>query len=321
MGSEYKCKICQNKIENIPYSIKEMMEGTREVFEYFECTKCNTLQISKTPFNIADYYKDSYYSFSAEIVDRDIYPVRLIKSLRYKFALEWNFGYVRKYIFRKCLIYKWLDLLRVRRDFSILEVGCGNGHFLCWLANEGFTKLTGVDPYLTKSMEYENGVKLFNKTIFDLSEKFDLIILNHVFEHMENPLEAMAQIKNILAYNGKILLRIPVFDTYAWRRYGVNWVQIDAPRHLFIYSTKSMKLICDLFGLNIMHIEYDSNEFQFWGSEQYLRNIPLADPSSWIKNSKKSMFSKKQIKFYKEKSDELNTLHDGDMACFIISSR
>ena len=40
-----ECRICNNPENNKSYFIREMYIGTREEFEYFECSKCGCLQI------------------------------------------------------------------------------------------------------------------------------------------------------------------------------------------------------------------------------------------------------------------------------------
>ena len=107
-------------------------------------------------------------------------------------------------------------------------------------------------------------------------------------------------------------------DKWAWREYAENWVQIDAPRHFYIYSEQSMRYICNLYNLVVTGVYYDSDVFQFWGSIQNQKNIPLNDNRSWVVNKKTSIFTEKEIDFYKKKSQELNLAFDGDQACFLI---
>jgi SAM-dependent methyltransferase len=45
---------------------------------------------------------------------------------------------------------------------------------------------------------------------------------------------------SLLACKGIIVVRIPAVSSYAWERYGVAWMQLDAPRHFFLHSPKSM---------------------------------------------------------------------------------
>ena len=68
----------------------------------------------------------------------------------------------------------------------------------------------------------------------------------------------------------------------------------------------------------ILDVIYDSGELQFWGSEQYLQNIPLISEESFSRSLTKSIFSQQQIHDFKEKTKKLNKEKRGDMAAFIF---
>jgi len=318
MNNIYKCNICQNELNNVRYYVREMMYGSRKKYEYQLCSNCNTLQLKNNDKDIQKYYPKDYYSYSNNIVDQNAFLIKQAKLIRYKLVLEWKESFISKIIKRKIPLYNYLSLSNVSKSSSILEIGCGNGSLLCWLANEGFEKLVGIDPYIDKDIYYKNGVSIYKKYLSDISGKYDIIILNHVFEHFENPHTEIISLKKLLNDNGKIIIRTPVMDKWAWREYAENWVQIDAPRHFYIYSEQSMRYICNLYNLVVTGVYYDSDVFQFWGSIQNQKNIPLNDNRSWVVNKKTSIFTEKEIDFYKKKSQELNLAFDGDQACFLI---
>ncbi|GBD90738.1 hypothetical protein BMS3Abin04_01457 [bacterium BMS3Abin04] len=63
---------------------------------------------------------------------------------------------------------------------------------------------------------------------------------------------------------------------------------------------------------------YDSDAYQFWGSEQYLKGIPMRDKRSYYENHEQSIFTKEQIKQFEVKATELNKKGEGDAACFYL---
>jgi hypothetical protein len=97
---------------------------------------------------------------------------------------------------------------------------------------------------------------------------------------MWDPVKVLKDLSRILNNNRYILIRIPVIDSYVLGKYQENWVSLDAPRHLFLHTVKSIRLIAEKAGLEIKKIVYDSDEFQFWGSEQYLKSIALRGKGS-----------------------------------------
>ena len=58
-----KCRLCGDEAEHKVFYVKEMFFGTGEEFTYFECDKCQCIQIWEIPENIGKFYGEGYYSF------------------------------------------------------------------------------------------------------------------------------------------------------------------------------------------------------------------------------------------------------------------
>jgi hypothetical protein len=71
-------------------------------------------------------------------------------------------------------------------------------------------------------------------------------------------------------------------------------------------------------GLRLDSVAYDSTGFQFWGSEQYIHDIPLESERSYSKDAAHSQFSADQIAAYEAKARDLNTRRLGDQAAFYL---
>ena len=108
-------------------------------------------------------------------------------------------------------------------------------------------------------------------------DEWDMVTFHHSFEHMANPAEVLTAAFRLLCPGGRCLIRIPTVSSSAWEQFGVHWVQLDAPRHLFLHSVRSMTLLAGAAGFLLERITYDSNHFQFSASQGYLRGIPLKD--------------------------------------------
>lgn len=314
------CGICQNSSGNTTYVFREMMFGTRDEFDYFECANCGCLQIDKVPGNIAQYYPDTYYSMQRQQNKKTSFLKRFIKKQRLQYCLgEKNFtNKLINQIYKPPQYFRWFTGLNLDTNSKILDIGCGSGDLLLSMNKEGFTNLSGVDPFIANDIHHKNNVTIHKCDISDLQSKFDCIMMHHSFEHAENPLLLLAKIKGALADNGCILIRIPLCDSYAWRTYREHWIQLDAPRHFFLHTKKSMSLLADKAGLRITNIVYDSNEFQFLGSEQYKQDIPLNASLSFTNSPEKTIFTKEEITQYKELAEKLNGEQDGDQACFYL---
>lgn len=299
-----------------------MMFGTKDKFNYFCCANCGCVQIIEIPQNISDYYSNNYYSLQ-DVKAKISNPIKLFfkKSILRPILLGNSFLLIfipQEYKSSLGFNWQWFRKTKVGSSSEILDVGCGSGHTLNHLAGYGFENLTGIDPYIKKDIHYANGVKVYKKQLGDLEGKYDFIMLHHSFEHMSDPLAALNDINRLLTVEGKVLVRIPIASSYAWKKYKENWVQLDAPRHFFIHTPKSIGILCRKSGLKIIDVTYDSHELQFYGSEQYLKGIPLFSKKSYMVNPKESIFSPRKIEQFKKKAEILNRIGKGDQAAFWI---
>jgi len=208
----------------------------------------------------------------------------------------------------------------MRPGSQLLDVGSGVGHTLFSLRGLGFERLIGVDPFITRSIRFPGGITVLKKQINEVEGKFDYVVLNHSIEHMDEPLNVLKDVRRLLAPGGQVLISTPIASSFASREYGVNWVQLDAPRHLFVHSVKSIEHMAKQAGLRIIEAVYESTEFQFWGSEQYRAGIPLHDKRSYARSPKRSMFSAKEILGFRRRAAELNRAHDGDEASLYLQA-
>lgn len=328
--SAQECRICHNADQNVIYNVKEMMLGIRDQHEYFECSDCGCLQIATVPENLPEYYpNDDYYSYELIKPSSGI-KGKLIKQ-RDRFAATGK-GLLGKIMQRIQPHDKLPSLLptHINLDSKILDVGCGAGHLLHSMKEAGFKNLLGIDPFNEKDIQYPNGLTIVKNAIHDLPDSdstdnhygdnngYDLIMFNHSFEHVFDQYEVLEKAHKLLKPGGICMLRIPTVTSWAWRHYAENWVQLDAPRHLFLHSIKSIHVLAENTNFRLEDVLYDSFAFQEWGSEQYLKDIALQDENSYAVNPEKSLFSKAQIQAFIKHSEELNQSKAGDQAAFYL---
>lgn len=308
---KYRCKICDNTQQNKDFIVKEMMYGLKEEFIYFQCASCGCLQITEPPQNLSKYYDiETYYSF------QNISKNKLKTFLKFFIAISYlNKINIFKYTglpYYKNNISLWKKLRTIKKTSSILDVGCGNGHLLQEMYTWGYKNLTGLDNFIKNDILYPSGIKIFKKDIFRHVKKYDFIMLHHSFEHMDTPHNVMKQLFAMLNPNGQLLIRIPLSDSYAWRKYGTDWFQIDAPRHFFLHTIKSMSILALESNFILEEVYYDSQYKQFTNSYKYSKGISLYETME---------LSTDFIKACKKQTKILNKLRDGDQACFYFKKR
>jgi 2-polyprenyl-3-methyl-5-hydroxy-6-metoxy-1,4-benzoquinol methylase len=315
-----KCGICSNEQNNTPYKIREMMFGLRDSFDYFQCGNCQCIQIKEIPENLGKYYPTDYYSFAS--TDSKIKKLSYFKQMQYEY-LSGNkktiLGAIISYKY-KSLLYDWCNVLQLRdKNTKILDLGCGGGDLLKQLENLGFTNLTGADPFLLEDIDYSENIKIYKKSVYELSETYDVIMLHHSFEHMDNHAEVIQKLYQLLRKDGKLFIRIPIYSKPLFERYGVDLVNLDAPRHLFVHSIKSITYLLENHGFKITNTTFDANVFDIIVSEQYKKDITLFDKEkSYITDIKNSMFTPKEHKIFRKQMEDYNRNGEGSAVALVI---
>jgi SAM-dependent methyltransferase len=113
---------------------------------------------------------------------------------------------------------------------TILDIGCGNGALAYDLAGKAkfVTGIDIVERNIIKAREKYNQVNI-KYLVGDATkglkgQKFDVIILSNVLEHIEARIAFLGQIKGLA---GKYLIRVPMFDrdwlTLYKKELGIEW--------------------------------------------------------------------------------------------------
>jgi Methyltransferase domain len=136
-------------------------------------------------------------------------------------------------------------------------------------------------------------------------------MMHHTFEHVADPRAVLASVRRLLTPNGKLRVRMPVMGTYAWRAFGSDWVQIDAPRHLALYTVDGFELLARQEGFSIKRLVFDSTGFQFWGSE-----MVRAGAAHGLGHD--GRFSRRDLRRWGRRAAVLNRASDGDQAMYVL---
>ncbi len=313
------CIICNNESNNQKFTIKELQLGLNDSFDYQLCSNCGTMQLLDVPADLGKYYpNDDYYSFNLKLeISQKADVLRKIKTDYLLFGKQPILGRLLSIGYKMNELYNWVKFTGAKYDDAILDVGTGNGSLLAKLFNIGFKNLTGIDPFINESKEY-GSVKVLKQDLFDVKNQYDIVMMHHSLEHMFEPLNALKQVYKILKPGGRALVRVPIMGNYGWQTYGEYWCGVDAPRHIFIPSEKGLKELVEKAGFEITKFYYDSFDYVIWASEQYKKGMPLHDKKSHLINEKESMFSKEQLKAFRQKMIAENAKNNGDMAAIYL---
>lgn len=124
---------------------------------------------------------------------------------------------------------------------TVFDIGCGAGGVLVPFIKDGWAGY-GCDiggEYLKYGRE--KGLTLEKGQVRELKEKYgraDLIILSHVFEHIESPLEFLEEVSDVLQENGFLFIESPgIFNIH--RVYGDIMAFLQNV-HLYNYTLKTL---------------------------------------------------------------------------------
>lgn len=312
-----RCRICHSEAEHPHFEAREQMFGWGDRFGYFQCSACGCLQIDETPADLARFYGNGYYSYGTPAYRNAV--TAWLNGRRDTWAI-WGRSAIGRWFFAKRPREDLLCLrrLQLQRDARILDVGCGAGHFLYALRERGFANLLGADPFIEAPIRYANGLVIERKAVHEVQGQWDVVCFHHSFEHIPDQQATLDAAARLLAPGGVCVLRVPVVSSETWRTYGVDWVQLDAPRHLYLHSVDSVRALAQQAGLTLEAVVHDSNAFQFWGSEQYRQGIALRSPRSWAENPGAGLFTAAQIAAWQRRAESLNAAGQGDQAAFYL---
>lgn len=319
-----QCAICSNNELSLFY-VREMQIGFREVFKYGRCNKCGAITRLSEITEISRYYPPNYYSFDRMQSQPQKKGIKSwLRNRRDRALLTKGVDPVGRILGWRSQettrLYRILGECQINLSSSILDVGCGSGQLLRRMAEVGFKKLIGVDLFIPEIVHntVQNPLIIKGDLKKFEGEHFDLIMMHHSLEHCEDQYTELKLARDLLAPNGVLLVRQPVCDSDAFRRYGANWFQLDAPRHAVVHSLDSMELLVKACGLKIKNILWDSTDQQFWASEQYAADVATYDEKSYFQNPELSQFTSTQIALWKKEGDRLNRASRGDQAAWYI---
>lgn len=205
-------------------------------------------------------------------------------------------------------------MLKIKPWHIILDIECGSAKVLRELNSMGFYRLTGVDKFINTEIN-QFGLKVRALELKELSGKYDVIMMHHVLEHMPDRQSIFNLIK---CYYQKWFYNSTPIKNEVYNLYGSNWAQLVAPRHFYLHTLNSLKFLIEKSDLHLQEVIYDSTGFQFWGSEQYKRDISLYRNLQSQLLSQGGLFTIEEMRQWDAKASEFNQKELGDQIMLII---
>ncbi len=156
--------------------------------------------------------------------------------------------------------------LPAQKGGQLLDVGCGAGDWL--IAMQDFKwRVKGVDfdsravaVASSRGLEVDCG-SLEEQCYPDAS--YDAITLNHVIEHLPNPLGTLRECYRILKPDGRLMLYTPNSESLGHLIFGRHWRGLESPRHLFLFRPDAMREILSQAGFKHVIIHTTNSQYMW----------------------------------------------------------
>jgi len=143
------------------------------------------------------------------------------------------------------------------RQPRVLDVGCGRGYLLRDLAANGWS-CAGIDipgsPLPIDAAKLGFDCRTGDACSLPWPENsFDLVVINHVLEHVSDPWAACLEARRVLRERGLLYVGVPNFGSFQRQLFGGNWFPLELPRHIFHFTARSLGLLLQRTGFTPRH--------------------------------------------------------------------
>jgi 2-polyprenyl-3-methyl-5-hydroxy-6-metoxy-1,4-benzoquinol methylase len=134
----------------------------------------------------------------------------------------------------------------------VLDVGCGDGSRLERLRALGWD-VSGqeIDGKAASHAIQFYGVQVHLGSLSeaDFGEgSFDAIVMNHVVEHVHDPVRLFSECRHLLKKNGVLVAVTPNSESCGHKRFGPSWRGLEPPRHIHLFNQSTLRKLAGLVG-------------------------------------------------------------------------
>lgn len=222
------CPLCKQESPLFFHALDCNRRISNELFDYYRCPSCNLFFLSPIPDELGQYYTAEYYSVPKSLEQLD----KAAQQDRYKINIVQQF----------------------HSKGRLLEIGPAHGKFSLLAKQAGFeVEALERDGSCCNFLQDVVGIKAINSDNpsegLRNAERYDVIVLWHVMEHLPNPWATLKTLVEKLLPGGIIVIAAPNPSAVQFRVLGRFWTHLDAPRHLSLIPLLLLQRQTQLLGL------------------------------------------------------------------------
>jgi len=262
-GADLKCPLCcGERAEPFLESIDRLF-GRTKVHRIVRCLSCGFRYLSPRPANPQgdEAYPEDYPQYHKRLSrPSDKAADRGLRGLKWRMDAH-NLrclGYELESLPQSGPLARVLSPLRRKRfrhgvlpprgNCRMLEVGCGTGLFLYRHKDLGW-ETTGVEMSDAAAQAARDAGLDVHTGLVEESRlphgHFDVIVLMHVLEHIEDPAAVLRSLIPLLAPGGQIMAEIPNADAAGMSWFGPYWFPLELPRHLSHFGLADLERLAE----------------------------------------------------------------------------
>jgi SAM-dependent methyltransferase len=143
---------------------------------------------------------------------------------------------------------------------KLLEIGSGFGFLLAEFKKDGWDAMgLEPDPYGCRYTREHHGIEVVNDILERsgiASETFDVVLLNHVIEHLDDPLNVLSEINRVTKPGGHLVIETPRYDSLMFKLLGRRERSVSCNGHIYFFTTESLSKLYRAAGFELVELRY-----------------------------------------------------------------
>ncbi len=229
-----KCILCENET-----NFSQYLEKDGEL--YLQCNICRLIFLKK----------NNKGKKLGKIYDKREYFSSYVKNpMVYIGILNQIFGIIEKY----------------KKPGKILDIGCGIG-LLLYIAKKRNWDGVGIEisKFALNYAKRKFSLNVINSDNLDNFQDnyFDVIVINHVLEHIENPLIILKQVRKKLNINGILFIGVPNINGFFPKFQKEKWPSLQPPFHIYQFTPRTLKMLLKKVGFKPIKFYTENRYFNY----------------------------------------------------------